>query len=211
MPHKPEEMLMSIPLTHPHKLAQLVATHGQDPQAYAAWASLYSGCHDLAIHYVVRTFNLARETAEDIVGSFFVGLPEKLSRAQEKVCGFKESKDFMYWFRHVLRNHTYDHLRRTRRFVARESEHTYTSLETHVDESAHVIDAEKIWALIKQLKYPEREVLLLYYGWSFNQRQIAEMLDLSHDNVRRIKLRALAKIRTRIHQGQAEQQHGGSA
>lgn len=150
----------------------------------AAFENLFKRYYNEAILYVCSlTHNLP--LAEDIV-------QESFSRALTSID--EERDSFKYWLFKVCRNCFFDYLRKAKRVTPLETDLSSDELEL----VSGVIQKEEYRALyraIGMLGENYREAVLLYYFEGLSVSEIANIMDISPDNVKIRLFRSRVKLK----------------
>ncbi len=137
---------------------------------------------------VVRNVATSEDVAQDVFVSAWCGLPSLRSAAS-----------FLPWLREMTRHRAYATLRGSRRHEKRVAALAVTAANATADSAlVHALDAEEERALAEAMNaLPEesREVLALYYREGSSTAQVAALLELSEEAVRKRLERARATLR----------------
>lgn len=146
------------------------------------------------MHYAANILLKSEMEAEDMVHDTFLTLTDYLDRIDEK-----DSVGTWNYIVTILKNKCYNFMKRNKRMELAEGEEVfeqpvemYNLLENQLIKEE---TEEFLNTLIKGLKYPYREVIYLQYYNKLNSRQIAELLETSPANVRKISSRAREELK----------------
>lgn len=158
-----------------------------------------AGFEDMYREYFPKIYNfifysiLMREEAEDLVSDIFF----KVARKADTFDSSKAS--FSTWIHRIAQNTLIDYYRRRRITVPLEDEEREVSLTVDFDSQLEMISSEKRRVIFKELsKLKEKERMIIYYKFfeDYNNRQIAELMDMNESTVGTVLSRSLKKMRT---------------
>ena len=134
-----------------------------------------------------------KEDAENIVHDAFVVLIDHLDKV-DKVY------DYRTWgyVSSIVRSRAVNYYNREKRKVPFTPEDYDNEESSQKDPLFHIVveEAEQtLVELIRKLPYPQRDVIYLQYVNELKAKEIAEILELTPENVRQISRRAKAKLR----------------
>jgi RNA polymerase sigma-70 factor (ECF subfamily) len=138
-------------------------------------------------------YSSGRETAEDLTAVTF----EKVIRAWHRYDAARAGE--RTWILSIARNVQTDHFRRQRlRQTASTDQHPeLLELEASDAWETRILDGELLRGWLEVLSEREKEVLALRYAADLSAAEVAELLELTADNVHQIASRALRRLRAR--------------
>lgn len=146
------------------------------------------------MHYTANIIIKDELNAEDMVHDTFLTLTDYLDRIDEE-----DSIGTWNYIVTILKNKCYNFIKKNKRLELTESEDVFEqSVELHNLLESQLIKEEAFTflnTLIRELRYPYKEVIYLQYYNSLNSREIAEILETSPANVRKISSRAREQLR----------------
>lgn len=153
---------------------------------------IYSEYRDKVFHYLKsRTGN--QQIAEDLLSQVFLKIHEQFSRYDSTKASLST------WIYTVTRNTLNDHLRRQRRIAFDEYEEALKNVaDGEMEAVDQVIREEQLNILassLKMLPAREREIIVLRYYYDKTAKEVAGLMGLSHENVRYLQSKAIAKLR----------------
>jgi RNA polymerase sigma factor (sigma-70 family) len=155
--------------------------------------------HQLYLQYSKRVYSTIvriagnRTDAEDLLQETFVD-------AFKYIKTYNYQSHFSYWIKRIAINNSITHLRKKREWVEFDNEHHDQGDEVVNTEQLQTYKVEIIKEAIKQIPLIYSTVFTLYVFEGYDQEEIAEILDISHNTVRTRYARAKEKIRTLINQ-----------
>lgn len=117
--------------------------------------------------------------ADDVVQDVYVV-------ARKRIGQLTDARALEPWLRRIAVNRCYDHHRRARRLVAR--------LPLLVRGTSSPSRETGLAELVERLPERQRTVVVLHYAYGYALTEIAELLDLTHVNVRTIIARARHRL-----------------
>ncbi len=153
---------------------------------------LYS--HEM--YYVSYAILQNSSDAEDIVHDTFVTLTNHLSRMMNN----PPHKNWNYILT-IVKNKSYNLYKRRKREIGSErdvSERGDVFSEGMDVRMAKMEQKELFHTLLKKMRKPYQEVLILQYYHELDVMEIAEILDKTPDNVRHISMRAKKKLQSML-------------
>jgi RNA polymerase sigma factor, sigma-70 family len=108
---------------------------------------------------------------------------------------------FSTWLMTVARNTVIDHYRIKSRKITISIEETFKPASKEISPEEKVIKSEELQELgtyLKELPQQEREIISLKFGAELNNRQIAQILDLSESNIGTKLYRTIRKLRDKF-------------
>ncbi|MBA2557615.1 MAG: RNA polymerase sigma factor [Chloroflexi bacterium] len=117
------------------------------------------------------------QDAEDIVQDVYLVARSRLNQLRDVAA-------FDGWLRRIAINRCYEHHRRRSRLTALVGDLTARFSERDLD----------LRELVERLPPRERTIVVLHYGHGYRLDEIAEMLSLSHTNVRSIVARTRRRL-----------------
>lgn len=142
----------------------------------------------LRMYYVAYGYMKEESDAEDMVHETFLTLTKNMDKLSKKDC----HKTWNYIVT-ILKNKCIDCLRHQKHYTDREIDALYHEQNSETDPQSRLIrkEEEKMMAvLLNELKYPYKEVLMLQYYQKMRGKEIAAVLGMSEENVRKISSRA---------------------
>lgn len=172
----------------------------------ASFAVIYEENFDRVygfVGYRVRS----REEADDLTQAVF----EKALRAWSRFDPSRASHST--WLISIARNVLIDHFRRKREDLMGDDAVLECLDAAHASDRGAELVSPDLAVALDELPARERTVLALRYGADLTGREIAEMLDLSTDNVHQILSRSLRRLRKALagDPGSAERAGAGQA
>lgn len=157
------------------------------------FVKIYDAYRD-RMHYTANIILKDELNAEDMVHDTFLTLTEYLDRINEE-----DAVGTWNYIVTILKNKCYNFLKKNKKLNLVENEEVFErssgthSLVEHklIKEEANVF----LNMLIRELRYPYKEVIYLQYYDKLNSREIAEILEISPANVRKISSRAKEKLK----------------
>jgi RNA polymerase sigma-70 factor (ECF subfamily) len=123
----------------------------------------------------------------------FVGSPEADDVVQDvyliarkRIGQLRDSRALEAWLRRIAVNRCYDHRRRNERFRERLPLLVHSSTASSHD--AGLIE------LVERLPPRQRTIVVLHYAYGYGLHEIADLLDVTHVNVRTIVARARQRL-----------------
>ena len=176
------------------RLGRLVASAaGGDPDAFSQILSATSGMVVSIVLAIVRDVDMSQDIAQDV----FLSAWRDLSK-------LRNPASFLPWLRQVARNHAHHALRtriRRRRWLvpfSGQEERLETMPAPDPGIRERLLDAEQRHALrsaLASLPDDTREALILFYREGQSVAQVATLLDLSEDAVKKRLSRARTALR----------------
>jgi len=143
---------------------------------------LYCKYHKLVYHIA---YNILKDShlAQDVTQSVFIKLIENLDKIDEVDCN--KTKAFIV----IISRNLSINLYRKRN---RQNDMRLENLENVLPDSSQSIDEkiinnelfDRIFCKIKKLHQPYADILTLKYYYHYSDKEIAQLLDITHENVR---------------------------
>jgi RNA polymerase sigma-70 factor, ECF subfamily len=127
--------------------------------------------------------------AEDLTSATF----EKAWRARERYR--RDLSAFSTWLLTIARNVGTDHLRQHRATVPLDALREHPAPDSPAEAYARRAELVQLSALLAQLPERERELIALKYGAQRNNREIAQLLNMTESNVGTSLHRIVSKLR----------------
>ncbi|MEI6222016.1 MAG: sigma-70 family RNA polymerase sigma factor [bacterium] len=178
--------------TDDHKLdAQLASAAKHDTEAFAELYEKYVRRIYAFIRYRISATN---EEVEDLVAEVFMKVVDKLGQ-------FDDTKgNFASWLFTIAGNHLRDRFRK--KTVSTVSLDDTAELPSgdkpQLQQLLQQDERQRLQEAISTLPEREQELIALKYGSGYNNRQIAEIVGLSSENVGVILFRSLKLIRSLV-------------
>ena len=176
------------------------AARGGDRHAFARLVDAYRTLVCSITLAIVRDV----QASEDLAQEVFVAAWRGLGR-------LRAPESFLPWLRQLARNRAHDHLRRHLRWRRRHAGSEAEAAEREPDPGPlppeHLVAEEERQALteaIESLPDETREVVTLFYREGSSVRQVADLLDLSEDAVKKRLERARTAVREAVQSRFAE-------
>lgn len=150
----------------------------------------------LKMYYVACGYMKDESDAEDMVHETFLTLTKNMDKLSKKDC----HKTWNYIVT-ILKNKCIDCLRRRKHYADSDIDALYQEQNRETDPQSRLIrkEEEKMMAvLLNELKYPYKEVLTMQYYQKMRGKEIAAVLNLSEENVRKIAGRARETLKERL-------------
>lgn len=153
--------------------------------------------HQIYLQYSKRVYSTIYRMvknpsdAEDLLQETFVDIFRYIKT-------YSYQSHFSVWIKRIAINNTISYLRKTREWIAFEDEKHEPLPTVEMNEDFSKYQVEKIKEAIKQLPIIYSSVFNLYVFEGYDQEEIAEILDISHNTVRTRYARAKEKIKTFI-------------
>lgn len=172
--------------------AELVALAKSDRQHFVHLYRRYVG----PVHRFCHGLLGDRAAAEDATSATFL-------KAFEKIETCRDGADFQSWLFRIARNVVHDDYRSRRSVVPWETA-TWVADGRPSPEEQAVAGEERlrIWALLRQLKPDERDLIALRLE-GLNDKQIAAVLNRSHGTIRNKQAKTLGRLKTLLGIGAA--------
>lgn len=149
------------------------------------------------MHYTANMILKDELNAEDMVHDTFLTLTDYLDRINEE-----DSVGTWNYIVTILKNKCYNFIKKNKKLNLVESEDVFeqSSEICNLLESQLIKEEASAFlnTLIRALKYPYKEVIYLQYYDGLNSREIAEILEISPANVRKISSRARGQLREKM-------------
>ena len=166
---------------------KLVEVARKDPEAFGKLYDLY---FDAIYRYVFRRIS-DRETTEDIVSQTFFDALNKISKF--KFRGFP----FSAWLYKIAHNNVLQHYRKTKGRETVNLDSITELKDSKINIKKDFAQGEKrevMQVALRKLKEKEQEIILLKYFEEFSNQEIANILNLSANNVAVRVHRALTSL-----------------
>jgi RNA polymerase sigma factor (sigma-70 family) len=167
------------------------AASAGDADAYGRLVGATSGLVSSIALAIVRDLELSQDVAQDVFLS-----------AWRDLCKLRNPASFLPWLRQMTRNRAHHvlrgHVRGRRRVDAADDAVLATAIDPRPDASARLLAAERQAALdeaFAALPDETREVLALFYREGQSVSQVAALLELSDDAVKKRLSRARTALR----------------
>ena len=134
--------------------------------------------------------------AEDIMQEAFLD-------AFRKIDSYKGSGSFGSWLKRIVINKSLDHIKSTKETTSLDENDLDIEDSTELDDSYAenvFVQMEEINQALDKLPNHYRIILSLYLLEGYDQQEIAQILDLSHNNVRTRYLRAKKRLLAEVKQ-----------
>ena len=126
--------------------------------------------------------------AEDIMQEAFLDAFRKLDT-------YKGESSFGSWLKKIVVNRSLDHLKKKKVLTSfDDGQIDVADTDDHTDEALNACKVEEIRKTMDELPDQYRIILSLYLLEGYDQQEIAEILDISHNNVRIRYMRAKKKL-----------------
>lgn len=149
------------------------------------------------MHYTANMILKDELNAEDMVHDTFLTLTDYLDRINEE-----DSVGTWNYIVTILKNKCYNFIKKNKKMNLVESEEVFEQSSEICNLLESQLIKEEAGAflnmLIRGLKYPYKEVIYLQYYDGLNSREIAEILEISPANVRKISSRARGQLREKM-------------
>ena len=141
--------------------------------------------------YAFLSYSVGAHTAEDLTSATF----ERVVKAWPSFDPHRASE--RTWILAIARNALTDYYRRQalRRTVSTDEHPLLLDALTSADASTTRMSVERIKSWLEHLSAREQEILALRYGAELQASEVADLTELSVDNVHQITSRALRKLR----------------
>ena len=150
---------------------------------------LYIRYKGLMYHIAYRILQ-NREDAEDAVHQAFVSIAKNIKKITEVDC----PKTYGYIVT-IIERKSIDSLRANKHIVSTDFEESEPGIEIPPPGEGGLADA------IAKLNPRYREVILLHYAYGYKTSELADMLDMKQDSVRRLLWRANEALRKNLEEG----------
>lgn len=135
------------------------------------------------------------DLAEDLTSAVF-------EKALTKLDSYRSNKaSFFTWLMTVAHNTVIDYYRVKSRKITVSIEETFELASEETSPEEKVVRKEELQSLetcLRELSRQEREIISLKFGAELNNRQIAQMLDVSESNVGTKLYRAICKLKDKF-------------
>lgn len=149
------------------------------------------------MHYTANMILKDELNAEDMVHDTFLTLTDYLDRINEE-----DPVGTWNYIVTILKNKCYNFIKKNKKMNLVESEEVFEQSSEICNLLESQLIKEEAGAflntLIRGLKYPYKEVIYLQYYDGLNSREIAEILEISPANVRKISSRARGQLREKM-------------
>lgn len=164
-------------------------------QEKTVFAVLYEKYHRQLYN---RAMHLVKDSAaaEDLVHETFLTVTKNM----DKIIGADYMKNWGYLLT-ILQHLTFNEMKKQKKISSHDMETDYgwTASEKNIeDEYISRETAVLLAKLIRQLDYPYRQVICLQYYNGMKTREIAEVMKLSRENVKKISKRAREKLKKQL-------------
>jgi RNA polymerase sigma factor (sigma-70 family) len=173
--------------------AEVAAARGGDATAYARLVDAHRNAVCSISLAIVRDLDASEEVAQEVFVAAWRGLPT-----------LRNPDSFGPWLRQLTRNRAREYARshhRARRRLALVGDHLETvpdPAELAPDELVRAEDQRRLAAAIDQLPDEAREVVTLYYREGRSVAQVAALLELREDAVKKRLQRAREQLRSTL-------------
>lgn len=162
-----------------------------DSSAFTTLYHLYSK----EVYNTICRFVPHTGEAEDILQDVFVS-------AYNAIYRFEHTGGFRAWVKRIAVNHSITWIRKQKiRFTELEENEIGIKEEERIDESEFIFKVEEVKKAIEALPDSYRTIVQLYLIENIPQEEIAQMLGISHNNVRTQYHRAKHKILKTLKEG----------
>lgn len=146
----------------------------------------YYNLYSQELFGIAYSYTRNKSDSEDIIQNVFV----KMIVSKKK---FKSDKDLKYWLIRLTMNESIDLLRKERKEnELKEPEMVYTLPDNNTSEYPDLL------YYISKLEDKYRRVIILYYYNNYSNKEIAELLGIKEDNVRKLLERGRNLLKERI-------------
>lgn len=146
----------------------------------------YYNLYSQELFGIAYSYTRNKSDSEDIIQNVFV----KMIISKKK---FKSDKDLKYWLIRLTMNESIDLLRKERKEnELNEPEMVYTLPDNNTSEYPDLL------YYISKLEDKYRRVIILYYYNNYSNKEIAELLGIKEDNVRKLLERGRNLLKERI-------------
>ena len=146
----------------------------------------YYNLYSQELFGIAYSYTRNKSDSEDIIQNVFV----KMIVSKKK---FKSDKDLKYWLIRLTMNESIDLLRKERKEnELNEPEMVYTLPDNNTREYPDLL------YYISKLEDKYRRVIILYYYNNYSNKEIAELLGIKEDNVRKLLERGRNLLKERI-------------
>lgn len=146
----------------------------------------YYNLYSQELFGIAYSYTRNKSDSEDIIQNVFV----KMIVSKKK---FKSDKDLKYWLIRLTMNESIDLLRKERKEnELKEPEMVYTLPDNSTSEYPDLL------YYISKLEDKYRRVIILYYYNNYSNKEIAELLGIKEDNVRKLLERGRNLLKERI-------------
>ena len=146
----------------------------------------YYNLYSQELFGIAYSYTRNKSDSEDIIQNVFV----KMIVSKKK---FKSDKDLKYWLIRLTMNESIDLLRKERKEnELNEPEMVYTLPDNNTSEYPDLL------YYISKLEDKYRRVIILYYYNNYSNKEIAELLGIKEDNVRKLLERGRNLLKERI-------------
>ncbi len=165
------------------------------PQEKKAFTVLYEKYHRQLYN---RAMHLMKDSAaaEDLVHDTFLTVTKNMDKIMEA----DYLKNWGYLLT-ILQHLAFNEMKKRKKTLSHDLETDYgrTASEENIeDEYIRNETAVLLAKLIRQLDYPYRQVICLQYYNGLKTREIAEVMNLSRENVKKISQRAREKLKKQL-------------
>lgn len=155
----------------------------EDESDKSLFEQLYVRYKGLMYHIAYRILK-NREDSEDAVHQAFVSIAKNIKKIEKVEC----PKTYGYIVT-IIERKSIDSLRANKKIINIDFQESEPGIEIPLPEEVGLADA------IAKLRPRYREVILLYYAYGYKTNELADMLDMKPDSVRRLLWRAKEALR----------------